>query len=443
MLRLFFLFCLLASRSGLALDLKECNRPLGMESGRIPASKISASSSFDEESTGPQHARIRTETGSGAWCPLNQINATSSEWLQIELPVDTVISAIETQGRFDNGRGMEYPPAFLLEFWRPSLGRWARYRDRHNNEIIEGNSDTRSAVLRVLDGGVVAKTLRIMPVSEVTRTVCMRVEVYGCTYRGPLKTYNMFDGTVADGLDLRDSSYDGSARVGRYLHGGLGKLYDGVTGEDNFEKHPHKWIGWRREGPSASVVINIEFTSRRNISSVSLHTSNFNRYGAAVFDKAVLSFRPAVTSRFSPRIIEFEYVADKNFETARWVRIPVPDRLAVEMRIELFFASGAEWLLVSEMRFESTKTAFGPMYTDPLDEEIQIEQRVNSNSLTYFAVGDASEDYSRWISLGVIAALSSDSLPSAFSSTSSAAAESRAKNSPRRSSRSRPEFSCS
>ncbi|KAK0403584.1 hypothetical protein QR680_017009 [Steinernema hermaphroditum] len=180
---------------------------------------------------------------------------------------------------------------------------------------------------------------------------------------------------------------------------------DGVTGEDNFEKHPHKWVGWRRDGPSASVSISVEFTSRRNISTVSLHTSNFNRYGASVFEKAVLSFRPSVTSRFSPRIIEFEYVADKNFETARWVRIPVPDRLAVEMRIELFFASEAEWLLLSEIKIESSKTAFNFAYSDPLDEEIQIEQRLNSNSLTYFAVGDDSDDYSRWISLGVLAAL--------------------------------------
>uniref|UniRef100_A0A1I7ZFJ6 receptor protein-tyrosine kinase n=1 Tax=Steinernema glaseri TaxID=37863 RepID=A0A1I7ZFJ6_9BILA len=211
------------------------------------------------------------------------------------------------------------------------------------------------------------------------------------------------------------------------------------------------------------VTLSVEFASRRNISSVSIHTSNFNRYGAAVFSKATLSFRPSTTSRFSPRRIEFEYVADKNFETARWVRIPVPDRLAVEMKIELFFAAEAEWLLVSEMKIESSefwdrvdrfeyvadknfetarwvripvpdrlavemkielffaaeaewllvsemkiessKTAFNYAFTDPLDEEIEIEQRLNPNSLTYFAVGDDSEDYSRWISLGVLAAL--------------------------------------
>ncbi|VDN00215.1 unnamed protein product, partial [Onchocerca ochengi] len=50
--------------------------------------------------------------------------------------------------------------------------------------VIIGNSDTQSAVFRALDGGIVARNLRIIPVSEVTRTVCMRVELYGCVYKG-------------------------------------------------------------------------------------------------------------------------------------------------------------------------------------------------------------------------------------------------------------------
>ena len=37
--------------------LEECNKALGMESGRIKDSQISASSSFDEQSTGPQNSR--------------------------------------------------------------------------------------------------------------------------------------------------------------------------------------------------------------------------------------------------------------------------------------------------------------------------------------------------------------------------------------------------
>lgn len=53
-----------------------------------------------------------------------------------------------------------------------------------------GNSDTQSAVFRALDGGIVARNLRVIPVSEVTRTVCMRVELYGCSYKGYRESYH-------------------------------------------------------------------------------------------------------------------------------------------------------------------------------------------------------------------------------------------------------------
>lgn len=49
---------------------------------------------------------------------------------------------------------------------------------------MAGNSDTQSTVFRALDGGIVARNLRVIPISEVTRTVCMRVELHGCSYKG-------------------------------------------------------------------------------------------------------------------------------------------------------------------------------------------------------------------------------------------------------------------
>uniref|UniRef100_A0A914YAK0 F5/8 type C domain-containing protein n=1 Tax=Panagrolaimus superbus TaxID=310955 RepID=A0A914YAK0_9BILA len=80
---------------------------------------------------------LRSESGSGAWCPFHQINESSHEWLQIDFLKDTVISAIETQGRYDKGRGMEYSIGYMLEYWRTSLGRWARYKDNQGNEVCK------------------------------------------------------------------------------------------------------------------------------------------------------------------------------------------------------------------------------------------------------------------------------------------------------------------
>jgi hypothetical protein len=42
------------------------------------------------------------------------------------------------------------------------------------------------------------------------------------------------DGTVSDSTDMGDLSYDGEVH-GDKIQGGLGRLVDGVHGEDNFK----------------------------------------------------------------------------------------------------------------------------------------------------------------------------------------------------------------
>lgn len=49
---------ILKNKMYIYIYLGECNRPLGMESGRILNSQLSASSSHDEESTGAQNSRF-------------------------------------------------------------------------------------------------------------------------------------------------------------------------------------------------------------------------------------------------------------------------------------------------------------------------------------------------------------------------------------------------
>ena len=52
-------------------------------------------------------SRIRTETQGGAWCPRNMISKDAYEWLEIDLGKLTVITLLETQGRFGNGQVKE------------------------------------------------------------------------------------------------------------------------------------------------------------------------------------------------------------------------------------------------------------------------------------------------------------------------------------------------
>lgn len=46
-----------------------------------------------------------------------------------------VITASGTQGRFGNGQGAEFAEAYLLEYWRPALGKWVRYKNPSGEEV--------------------------------------------------------------------------------------------------------------------------------------------------------------------------------------------------------------------------------------------------------------------------------------------------------------------
>ena len=76
---------------------------LGMESGAIADSQISASSVFDSR-YGPKRARLYTKEwstpviwrGSGAWSSLTK---DLNQWLQVDLGKITPVTHVATQGR--------------------------------------------------------------------------------------------------------------------------------------------------------------------------------------------------------------------------------------------------------------------------------------------------------------------------------------------------------
>ncbi|KAK6627479.1 hypothetical protein RUM44_009957 [Polyplax serrata] len=86
------------------------------------------------------HDGVRTELHGGAWCPKEQTTTDPKEWLEINLHRVHVITATETQGRFGNGQGMEYAEAYILEYWRPKIGKWVRYRNINGTEKLRNQT---------------------------------------------------------------------------------------------------------------------------------------------------------------------------------------------------------------------------------------------------------------------------------------------------------------
>lgn len=168
--------------------------------------------------------RIRTEVDGGAWCPENQADPETKEWIEIDLHSVHLITATETQGRFGNGQGVEYTEAYKLEYFRPRLGKWTRYRTSESNEdVLKGNINTYLESKTVLNPPILASKIRFLPFSAHKRTVCMRVEIYGCKWSDGIVSYSMPQGDKRSTWEFYDFSYDGhwdgeKLKYGKLVH---------------------------------------------------------------------------------------------------------------------------------------------------------------------------------------------------------------------------------
>ena len=103
-------------------------------------------------------------------------------------------------------------------------------------QILPGNSDTFSLATNILNPPLIASAVRILPYSNHSRTVCLRLGLGGCPFTESLLSYNIPQGMVRGAtLELLDISYDGVEDPSNgYLTGGLGQLVDGKFGAENY-----------------------------------------------------------------------------------------------------------------------------------------------------------------------------------------------------------------
>ncbi|OTF77364.1 hypothetical protein BLA29_010302 [Euroglyphus maynei] len=110
---------------------------------------------------------------------------------------------------------------------------------------------------------VAVRHVRIVPVSNHTRTVCLRFELFGCSYQGPI-SYTLpaaHEALARRNLnELLDLSYDGSMSSSGIWSEGLGQLTDGIKFLNSNLKTREQdwlWVGWPRisDAIEASSVI--------------------------------------------------------------------------------------------------------------------------------------------------------------------------------------------
>ncbi|KAM7380225.1 hypothetical protein PAMP_003537 [Pampus punctatissimus] len=162
-------------------ELDGCSVPLGMESGLIKDSHITASSTANSWYSGtwkPSLARLNRQGTVNAWqAKFNDMN----QWLQVELPQIKKITGIITQGAKSLGREM-YVKSYTLVYSDDGI-RWKQYTDVDDVtfKTFIGNTDNNEHVKNYIHPPIFSRFIRIIPQSW-KGTITMRIELLGCDF---------------------------------------------------------------------------------------------------------------------------------------------------------------------------------------------------------------------------------------------------------------------
>lgn len=267
-------------------------------------------------------------------------------------------------------------------------------------QVLKGNINTYLENKQDLDSPIWASKIRFYPYSYHKRTVCLRVELYGCKWTDGIVSYTMPQGDKrGPNWEFYDSTYDGLWE-GHELKHGLGQLIDGKYGHDDFRDvyGGQAWVGWKNDTRSNKPIeIKFEFHKVREFSAVHIYCNNLFTKDVAIFSSAKILFSVGGKRFNRGEPISFEYVEDKIFESARNVTIKLHHRIGKFVKIQLHFA--ARWMLISEINFDSIvahgnftpepePTTISPIKAqDKNPNERKIEIPVHNNKFNdYFAV---------------------------------------------------------
>ena len=88
--------------------------------------------------------------------------------LVISILVIIILVIIIIIPRFGNGQGAEYAESYLLEYWRPRLGRWVRYRNIHNSEV------TVNTILMIM---IIMTNMSLMMMTMLTTMMILKMMI--------------------------------------------------------------------------------------------------------------------------------------------------------------------------------------------------------------------------------------------------------------------------
>uniref|UniRef100_A0A667YB57 EGF like repeats and discoidin domains 3 n=1 Tax=Myripristis murdjan TaxID=586833 RepID=A0A667YB57_9TELE len=163
-------------------ELTGCSEPLGLKSGHVLDSQLSASSVYrtlgmELLSWRPEQARLDRKGKVNAWTAAwnNQ-----KQWIQVDLLAPTNITGVITQGARDFGL-VQFVSSYKLAHSDDAVS-WTVYQDesQHTDKIFQGNSDSDTHRKNSIDPPIYGRFLRLLPWSWYGR-ITLRMELLGCS----------------------------------------------------------------------------------------------------------------------------------------------------------------------------------------------------------------------------------------------------------------------
>eukprot|EP00058_Branchiostoma_floridae_P006900 XP_002592388.1 hypothetical protein BRAFLDRAFT_67253 [Branchiostoma floridae] len=167
-----------------------CQVPLGMESGAIPDSDITASSSHPDFA--PYQGRLNGVAGYGAWAARgNEIG----QWLQVDLGEIKRVTGTVIQGHHTTEHGEQFVTSYKLQY-RAAWNSWTTFTSSDGSDkVFTGNTNALSPVTNLLETPVNARYV-LFVVQSWHNHISMRVEVLGCNPVPGLAGLTLDDGGI-------------------------------------------------------------------------------------------------------------------------------------------------------------------------------------------------------------------------------------------------------
>ncbi|XP_031562905.1 uncharacterized protein LOC116298543 [Actinia tenebrosa] len=146
-----------------------CMSALGLQCGKIPDSKITASSEFNSGHRAA-NARLYFQSGKGRTGAWSAKSNNIHQWLQVDFGKVAKIQKVATQGRQEAN---QWVTSFYLSYSREGIF-------FEKTKVYGANSDRNSVVVTSINPPIYARYVRIHPVAFYGH-ISLRAEFYGCT----------------------------------------------------------------------------------------------------------------------------------------------------------------------------------------------------------------------------------------------------------------------